>query len=83
MTTKDDVKKLLEETEAKIRDPETGGTEYTLIILDFADQMSIKLPKLFLEYERLEKDLASSRSYVRWLDKQYHEACDSAKRVVR
>lgn len=83
MTTKDEIKKLFAETEAKIRDPSTSGTECNLVILDFADQVSLKLPKLFLEYEKLEKELESSRSYCRWLDKQYHAAHENAIKTLK
>lgn len=31
------------------------------------------LPKLLKEYDKLERDLASSRSYIRWLDEQYRD----------
>jgi hypothetical protein len=83
VTAKDDIKKLLEETNARIRDPKTSGTECNLIIMDFADKMTAMLPKLFQEYERLEKDLASVRSYCRWLDKQYHTAYENARKTLR
>jgi len=83
VTTKDDIKKLLEETNTRIRDPKTSGTECNLIIMDFADKMTAMLPKLFQEYERLEKDLASVRSYCRWLDKQYHRVHENVIKALR
>ena len=79
MTTKDNIEKLFQETQDKILDPNTACIT---LMLDFADRVSILLPDLFKEYEKLEKDLAVSRSYCRWLDKQYHEAYENMKRAL-
>lgn len=82
MTTKDNIEKLFQETQDKMLDPKTDSTACTTLMLDFADRVSVLLPDLFKEYERLEKDLVASKSYARWLDKQYHEAYENMKRVL-
>lgn len=78
MTTKDNIEKLFQETQDKMLD----STACITLMLDFADRVSVLLPDLFKEYERLEKDLVASKSYARWLDKQYHEAYENMKRVL-
>ena len=64
-------------------DPKTDSTACTTLMLDFADKAFVLLPDLFKEYERLEKDLATSRSYARWLDKQYHAAHENAIKTLK
>ncbi len=83
MTTKDDIEKLFQETQDKILDPKTDSTACITLMLDFADRVSVLLPDLFKEYERLEKNLATSRSYARWLDKQYHAAHENARKTLK
>ena len=83
MTTKDNIEKLFQETRDKMLDPKTNSTVCTTLMLDFADKASVLLPDLFKEYERLEKDLAVSRSYCRWLDKQYHAAHENAIKTLK
>ena len=83
MTTKNDIEKLFGETRDKMLDPKTNSTVCTTLMLDFADKASVLLPDLFKEYERLEKDLATSRSYARWLDKQYHAAHENAIKTLK
>ena len=83
MTTKNDIEKLFGETRDKMIDPKTNSTVCTTLMLDFADKASVLLPDLFKEYERLEKDLASSKSYARWLDKQYHAAHENAIKTLK
>ena len=83
MTTKNDIEKLFGETRDKMLDPKTDSTACITLMLDFADRVSVLLPDLFKEYERLEKDLASVRSYCRWLDKQYHTAYENARKTLR
>lgn len=78
MTTKDNIEKLFQETQDKMLD----STACITLMLDFADRVSVLLPDLFKEYERLEKDLVASKSYARWLDKQYHEAYENMKRAL-
>ena len=82
MTTKDNIEKLFQETQDKMLDPKTDSTACITLMLDFADRVSVLLPDLFKEYERLEKDLATSRSYARWLDKQYHAANENAIKTL-
>ena len=82
MTTKDEIEKLFGETQDKMLDPKTDSIACTTLMLDFADRVSVLLPDLFKEYERLEKDLVASKSYARWLDKQYHEAYENMKRAL-
>ena len=83
MTAKNDIEKLFGETQDKMLDPKTNSTVCTTLMLDFADKASVLLPDLFKEYERLEKDLATSRSYARWLDKQYHAAHENAIKTLK
>ncbi len=83
MTTKDNIEKLFQETQDKMLDPKTNSTVCTTLMLDFADKASVLLPDLFKEYERLEKDLAASKSYTRWLDKQYHAAHENAIKTLK
>ena len=83
MTTKDEIEKLFGETQDKMLDPKTDSTACITLMLDFADRVSVLLPDLFKEYERLEKNLATSRSYVRWLDKQYHAAHENAIKTLK
>ena len=83
MTTKDEIEKLFQETRDKMLDPKTDSTVCTTLMLDFADKASVLLPDLFKEYERLEKDLAASKSYTRWLDKQYHAAHENAIKTLK
>lgn len=83
MTTKDNIEKLFGETQDKMMDPKTDSTACITLMLDFADRVSVLLPDLFKEYERLEKDLATSRSYARWLDKQYHAAHENARKTLK
>jgi len=83
VTTKNDIEKLFGETRDKMLDPKTNSTVCTTLMLDFADKASVLLPDLFKEYERLEKDLATSRSYARWLDKQYHAAHENAIKTLK
>ncbi len=83
MTTKDNIEKLFQETQDKMLDPKTDSTTCITLMLDFADKASVLLPDLFKEYERLEKDLATSRSYARWLDKQYHAAHENARKTLK
>ena len=83
MTTKDDIEKLFQETRDKMIDPKTDSTTCITLMLDFADKASVLLPDLFKEYERLEKDLAASKSYTRWLDKQYHAAHENAIKTLK
>ena len=83
MTTKDNIEKLFQETQDKMLDPKTDSTACITLMLDFADRVSVLLPDLFKEYERLEKDLATSRSYARWLDKQYHAAHENARKTLK
>ena len=79
MTTKDNIEKLFQETQDKMLD----STACITLMLDFADKASVLLPDLFKEYERLEKDLAVSRSYCRWLDKQYHAAHENTIKTLK
>ena len=83
MTTKDNIEKLFQETQDKMLDPKTDSTVCTTLMLDFADRVSVLLPDLFKEYERLEKNLATSRSYCNWLDKQYHAAHENARKTLK
>ena len=83
MTTKNDIEKLFGETRDKMIDPKTDSTTCITLMLDFADKASVLLPDLFKEYERLEKDLAASKSYARWLDKQYHVAHENAIKTLK
>jgi hypothetical protein len=83
VTTKDNIEKLFQETQDKMLDPKTNSTVCTTLMLDFADKASVLLPDLFKEYERLEKDLAASKSYTRWLDKQYHAAHENAIKTLK
>jgi hypothetical protein len=83
VTTKDNIEKLFQETQDKMLDPKTDSTACITLMLDFADRVSVLLPDLFKEYERLEKDLATSRSYARWLDKQYHAAHENARKTLK
>ena len=83
MTTKDEIEKLFGETQDKMLDPKTDSTACITLMLDFADRVSVLLPDLFKEYERLEKNLATSRSYCRWLDKQYHAAHENARKTLK
>ena len=83
MTTKDNIEKLFGETQDKMLDPKTDSTACITLMLDFADRVSVLLPDLFKEYERLEKNLATSRSYARWLDKQYHAAHENARKTLK
>jgi hypothetical protein len=83
VTTKDNIEKLFQETQDKMLDPKTDSTACITLMLDFADRVSVLLPDLFKEYERLEKDLATSRSYARWLDKQYHAAHENAIKTLK
>lgn len=83
MTTKDNIEKLFQETQDKMLDPKTDSTACITLMLDFADRVSVLLPDLFKEYERLEKNLATSRSYARWLDKQYHAAHENAIKTLK
>lgn len=83
MTTKDEIEKLFGETQDKMLGPKTDSTACITLMLDFADRVSVLLPDLFKEYERLEKDLATSRSYARWLDKQYHAAHENAIKTLK
>ena len=83
MTAKNNIEKLFGETRDRMLDPKTDSTVCTTLMLDFADKASVLLPDLFKEYERLEKDLATSRSYARWLDKQYHAAHENARKTLK
>ena len=83
MTAKNNIEKLFGETRDRMLDPKTDSTVCTTLMLDFADKASVLLPDLFKEYERLEKDLASSKSYARWLDKQYHAAHENARKTLK
>jgi len=83
VTTKDNIEKLFGETQDKMLDPKTDSTACITLMLDFADRVSVLLPDLFKEYERLEKNLATSRSYARWLDKQYHAAHENARKTLK
>ena len=82
VTTKNDIEKLFQETQDKMLNPKTDSVAGITSMLDFADKVSVLLPDLFKEYERLEKNLATSKSYARWLDKQYHEAYENMKRAL-